>query len=521
MAAIITDQLRISNCKNFVSNITSPSNSYYTFVGLTNPSSYSQTWDENPPSPRDCFNDENHTWDTIVALKKINNDDVRQVVRKIEWSSGIVYDMYRHNISRDSESLPSETISLYSSNYYVMTSEYKVYICLNNGYSPETPEGKPSLDEPTFTDLEPRAAGNSGDGYVWKYLYTIEPNDIIKFDSINFMPVPRNWETNSKYFSIRNNASTSGQLKISRILNRGTNVGPANRTYTGVKIVGDGIGAEATIVINSQRRVESITISKGGSGYTYAKVDLTTSGFPTSDISPIFDVIIPPQNGHGYDIYRELGASNALIYSRIENDFQNPDFVVGTKIARVGMVENPKSYQSNEILTIPKASAVGALKLKGINSEDDYKITSFSENQIIQQTVGAGLTAYGIVLAYDKITGVLKYRQDRTLFGYTFSLTDSLNPSLPKQLLSFTSSPSTGGSLIISGGSLNLEIDNNFNGDSVTINNRNYYFGQEFVDGISNPEVQKYSGNILYVDNRPSITRSTNQKEDIKIVLQF
>ena len=35
------------------------------------------------------------------------------------------------------------------------------------------------------------------------------------------------------------------------------------------------------------------------------------------------------------------------------------------------------------------------------------------------------------------------------------------------------------------------------------------------------PEVKKYSGDIIYVDNRPSITRSTNQKEDIKVILQF
>ena len=35
------------------------------------------------------------------------------------------------------------------------------------------------------------------------------------------------------------------------------------------------------------------------------------------------------------------------------------------------------------------------------------------------------------------------------------------------------------------------------------------------------PEAKKYSGNIIYVDNRPSITRSVNQKEDIKVILQF
>ena len=66
-----------------------------------------------------------------------------------------------------------------------------------------------------------------------------------------------------------------------------------------------------------------------------------------------------------------------------------------------------------------------------------------------------------------------------------------------------------------------LEIDTGFTGLSTVINNRTYYLGQSFTEGIANPEVKKYSGNIIFVDNRPAITRSTNQKEDIKIVLQF
>ena len=66
-----------------------------------------------------------------------------------------------------------------------------------------------------------------------------------------------------------------------------------------------------------------------------------------------------------------------------------------------------------------------------------------------------------------------------------------------------------------------MEIDDGFTGLSTVINNRTYYLGQSFTEGIANPEVKKYSGNIIFVDNRPAITRSTNQKEDIKIVLQF
>ena len=37
MAAIITDQIRILNAKNFVAGVTSTANAYYSFIGLPNP----------------------------------------------------------------------------------------------------------------------------------------------------------------------------------------------------------------------------------------------------------------------------------------------------------------------------------------------------------------------------------------------------------------------------------------------------------------------------------------------------
>ena len=71
------------------------------------------------------------------------------------------------------------------------------------------------------------------------------------------------------------------------------------------------------------------------------------------------------------------------------------------------------------------------------------------------------------------------------------------------------------------GGSNNLAIQTSFQGVSTVINSRTYYLGQNFVNGISQPEIEKYTGNIIYVDNRPSVTRSSSQKEDVKIILQF
>lgn len=67
----------------------------------------------------------------------------------------------------------------------------------------------------------------------------------------------------------------------------------------------------------------------------------------------------------------------------------------------------------------------------------------------------------------------------------------------------------------------NLNIDTTFTGSSVVINNRTYQLGSNFVSGISSPEYNKKSGEIIYIDNRQPIPRSANQKEDIKIVLEF
>jgi hypothetical protein len=204
-----------------------------------------------------------------------------------------------------------------------------------------------------------------------------------------------------------------------------------------------------------------------------------------------------------------------LVYSRLENDSINPDFITGNQFARVGIVKNPLAFDSTDLLDLSKASAVYALKLTGSNVTS----TTFTADSYIRQTVSTASTSVGRVVSWNAASGVLKYWQDRKLasgntatYGYN--------------LLRFTGSPDTGGSAVVSGGSNNLTIDTNFGSTSnpgikTTINSKTYYLGQNFVSGVANPEVKKYSGEIIYVDNRASVTRSATQKEDIKIVLEF
>ena len=517
MAAIITDQIRILNAKNFVAGVESSSNSYYSFIGLPNPSDYQSDWDSDPPAPKDNFDQENDYWDTMIALKKINSADVRQVVPKRTWSSGTSYDMYRHDYSRTNTAKISGSTTLYLSNYFVMNSDFRVYICLQNGTDPDNPNGRPSLDEPTFTDLEPRSAGNSGDGYLWKYLFTIKPSDVVKFESTDYLPVPKDWSTATDNAAVRDNA-VDGSIKIVTVTNKGVGLGTASRTYTSVPIKGDGTGAQCTISIDANSQVSSVVVSNQGSGYTFGSVDLVAGGVPTGTTRPTFDVIMSPQGGHGADIYRELGAYNVLMYSRIENDNQNPDFITGNEIARIGIVENPEQFGSTSLLSADKASATGALKLVGTG----YSTATFTADSYFTQTISTGTTAVARVISYNQTTGVLKYWQDRSVAGFNTVGTANTQPTYGFELQDFTASPGTGGSLtIVPSSGQNLTIDDSFSGISTVINNRTYYLGQSFTSGLADPEVKKHSGNIIYVDNRPSITRSVNQKEDIKVILQF
>lgn len=520
MSAIITDQFRILNAETFINSIVSTGttfNKYYTFIGQPNATNAlaggATNWGDGPP-PLDGFREENDIKSSIISLRRVSNDDIRRVIRKVKWAAGNTYEMYRHDYDIYNRTPITSQASLYEANYYVVNDDLRVYICLQNGSNPDYPKGKPSFDEPTFVDLEPRPAGTSNDGYIWKYLFTIKPSEIIKFDSIEFIPVPENWGSGDTV-SMKENA-IDGKIEIISIKSRGTGYQPISQTFNNIPILGDGVDGKATITIDSFGKVADIFVSDGGKEYTKGiiRFEPGAPGIPasltnTGNIAQ-FDVIIPPKGGHGYDIYRELGAYRVLVYSRFSTDEQNPDTILGNDFARVGIIKNPTVIGSNtQILDMAEVSGLKALKLSGITS-----LTTYPVDGIISQTIGTGKTAVGFVASWNSITGVLKYYQPVGLatvgVGY--------------QIHNFKSNPETGGTVSIRGSIsqvTDLNIDVGFTGLSTVINNRTYQLGSSFISGISSAEYNQKSGEIIYIDNRAPIPRSASQKEDIKIVLEF
>ena len=510
MPAIITDQIRVLNASNFVSGISTDTNSYYVFIGLPNATDVKADWNTNTPTPVDNFNNSSDWFETLIAAKKITSTDVLRVIPKIEWTNGAIYDMYRHDYSVDNTDRP---VNLYkAARYYVMNSDYRVYECIYNGAAPSNlVKGIVSLEEPTHTDLQPKL---ESDGYIWKYLYTIKPAEIVKFDSVEYIPVPTNWMENSSVSSVRN-AAVNGKIEVITI----DDVSSAAYQYAGVlnnvPIEGDGFDGMASVEFTDGKPT-NVQVTDGGRDYTFGTLNLSNL---VSGSGAEFSVIIPPPGGHGADIYRELGVYHVLVYTRLENsDVTNPDLPIGNQFSRIGIIKNPEINGTTNLLTDTLASGVYGLRLTGSSAGS----LSVQTDGIVTQTIGIGSTAVGKVVSYDTTTNILKFWQDRSL------ATDSVTAGIPAygyRLNRFTSTPDTGGStnvvITTTTGTETLAIDTNYNGDSGLVNSKTYYFGQNFTKGLAEPEIKQHSGDIIYVDNRPEVTRAENQREDIKIVLEF
>ena len=518
MSAIITDKFRILNASSFIDSINDTSNSYYVFVGLANPDAsgfgrYSQ-WNTSTPPPTDNIDYLNHYKNTILFGKKITSTSVKRVIKKITWTSGQIYEMYRPDYSGINSAPVTGAIRLYDANYYVINSDYRIYICIDNNSSSTNRNGNISQTEPTFTDLEPVLLD---DGYTWKYLYTMTPSDIIKFDSTEYISIPNDWltSTDSQIQSIRENGDSSlnsNQIKTVYIENPGLGYPTGTKSCN---LVGDGSDGEVTVTIGQDTKISDVVVTSGGKNYTYALVDLGTVTNPGTYAELI--PIIPPSKGHGFDIYQELGSDKVLVYARFDDSTK--DFPIDTKFAQVGIIKNPYIYSSTGISTTvftdTQFSGVYSMMLKNVSG-------TVSIGDKLQQTVTGGI-AYGYVVSFDTETNVLKYYRDRSLYYGNNGIShqdypniSSLFSSSTNTVLSFESSAQQ----VTTNNGFSANIMS-YSGITTTVSNKIINLGVTFQNGLADPEINNKSGEIIYIDNRSTVSRSSRQKEDVKIILEF
>lgn len=446
----------------------------------------------DPPEPYDSFNDMNEVYDDMIAMKRVTRSDVSKVVRRNTWKSGVKYDMFKNDYTPENQSINGQS-KLYDSQFYVINSNYQVYKCIYNGESPTYPTGRESTVEPTGNSTS--IIESSADGYRWKYMYTINISDYIKFVSSDFIPVKEDQAVVS--------AAIPGAIEQILITNRGSGITP-NTYYC--PIIGDGTSpAIARVIVpasgSNSGKIDTVELERVGSGYTrgtvllssaYTDVNsaLTRTGTTTSLSGGVVAIISPP-GGHGSNPSLELGGYRVLINKSLDFLDGDGDIPVDSQFRRYGLISDPQT-PNNQDLTINTATACYAIKFP------QSTVVNFSPGEIItQSTTGAK----GRVIHWDSVTKVLRYYQneyiDATQSGQNqyklvpFSGANSITGSVSQS----TATPDTATS--------------------------GAYFGIIFTSGYATPEVKKNSGNVIYVENRKAVNRSNDQIEDIKLVIEF
>ena len=112
MATVNTNDARTRNAQNLIDSIENA----YVFIGRTTP------WpnDDEPPVPNRNREEYFETHREMLSLRSILGKDVHFMIPRIRWVSGAVYDMYRHDYSKENRA-HSNAATLYDAIYYVLS----------------------------------------------------------------------------------------------------------------------------------------------------------------------------------------------------------------------------------------------------------------------------------------------------------------------------------------------------------------------------------------------------------------
>ena len=600
MPNLVTNKFKIHNAEQFIESLSETSaTNLYLFIGKVN------AWsDENdPPAPTDSIaNTSFDYWRSMISAKKITSADVSHIIPRINWESNTSYTA--HSQSNNEQS---------ANNFYVVTDQLNVYKCLQNNVANGTSTIKPTGTGTGLIELS--------DGYKWKYMYTISPQDTLKFTTSEYIPVKKvgalndgsnqytveqsavdgaidviNRTSNGDYFAqfsatptdstgveVRDfvvgeviTGQTSGNKGVVITYSSGANTltyfPNANALFTSSEIVvgntsgaqatlsadiistykfeqnvfssvtntttlqlatdanttadsvyvgstlyitnnagrgeqsvisaydaalrrvtvqnaftitpntssgytisptitinGDGSDAKARSIGNSTFGIQDILVTNKGLNYTTASISITANGSHGTGANA--EVIIGPVGGHGFNAIEELAGNRVMVDSRITGN-ESGFFTTDNEFRQVGLVRDPlQSANANAFYTSDLSDQSTKITVREVAG------TFQADEVVFQGDTLANSTANGVVIDF-----LNNNRVRLNQVSGSFVSNSTVN--------SITGTTSGATAVIV-------------------------------ANGVSNPDMKPYSGDILYIENRTNVTRATNQIEDFKIVLEF
>ncbi len=532
MVAINQNDLRVKNAQNLIQSLSKGDS--YAFMGR--PSQWEsdiaaptvarqEAGDMSPPYPDNNWKEYYRTWNQMLSMKGIRSEEVKYMIPKLTWTSGLVYDMYRHDYNKFTRS-HSNVQNLYDALFVVVNQNRFVYVCLdNNNNSQSLVEPLATSDEPFYTT----------DGYQWLRLYTVSSYTMMNYSTNNLMPIEDN----------NVNDVTFGEVHTVIVNSQGNDYTTSPTGYTNqvpyyfCNIVGDGRGAVARVYVDSGK-ITKVRVERYGLGYTKATLDFVSNRVYTSlidldnkqnGVNPLGDgtfvstVMIGPRSGWGcmdqkqvsvqtsrsteenirdcrFKLARQLGGTRVCIFSDLRYD--QSDFIKGTQFRQLGIIQDILGHRKpnafNDLSSPDTLSAVHAIKvLKPRGKKSEFYVGETITQEVEDRDNPDVLhKAKGTVVGYTETPyyNIIRYIQDHqhhTDEGTLYRFRGSLN------ITGDTSSVDTFPDDTFTGG-----LD-----------------GLDFKIGYAIPEVLPYSGTITYITNLPPVQREETQTERISLLISY
>lgn len=539
MKSIITKDFGITNAENFESMVSLPLSRVYVMVGRTslwpNTTNPSTLDDVVIQTPYDTTSYKNQIFNDGVIIKRITSSDIQPVIPRVDWANNEVYVAYDQtanlftkvldtavtggtvnvgsgllntinangiNFTTSTPSLSvgsiikigeerKEVINLsssalvvntafasaystaklfkttttttqYANKFYVRNSQDQVFKCLFNN------SGIASNTMPTISiggELPENPYVETADGYKWKYMYTIPTGLKNKFFTDKYMPVLRD--------SIVFSNSKDGRIDIVKIIDGGSGYygGTTVSNYSIVEVEGDGTLADITVdVVDGV--ITDVNIINGGNNYTTATLTLNDPIKQQIGNTANLQAVIGPQYGHGFDAARELGASSLMVSVDFSGDvggYLPVDADGEDTIRQFTLIKDVKlkteAFATASVYPMYTKIFVSNPPVEFDNNAEVYVGNSY-ESAVFKATV----------VHFDNASNVL----------YLNNLIGDLD-LVENEAVRQKGSPSS--------------------------------FAKAFT--VVRPDINIFSGEILYIENRNKIIRNPSQTETLKLVVEF
>tara|TARA_Y100000361_G_scaffold18481_1_gene14358 strand:- start:11134 stop:12936 length:1803 start_codon:yes stop_codon:yes gene_type:complete len=200
MPNLVTNKFKIHNAEQFIESLSeSSATNLYLFIGKVD------AWSDetDPPAPTDSVaNSSFDYWRSMISAKKITSADVSHIIPRVNWESNTAYTAHSQKNNEQS-----------ANNFYVVTDQLNVYKCLQNNIANGASTIRPTGTGTGLIELS--------DGYKWKFMYSISPQDTLKFTTSEYIPVKKvgNLNDGSLQYTVEQ-ASVDGAIDV---INRTSN----------------------------------------------------------------------------------------------------------------------------------------------------------------------------------------------------------------------------------------------------------------------------------------------------------